>query len=122
MARSTSKGGISPKIRISSLMGLILVLGCKQFVVSQGETSGVGGAYDSRRREWQDRVGWGVWCANRKLSRPGSVSVWGAQMAVGFAGDVCEKGQVRWLRSRAYAIGQEVDGYTWVDEMNHLIN
>jgi hypothetical protein len=26
------------------------------------------------------------------------------------------------LRSRAHAIAQEVDGYTWVDEMKHLIN
>ena len=76
----------------------------------------VGGG--SGKIEWGGVFG----AQNRKLSRPGSVSVWGAQMAVGFAGDVCEKGQVRWLRSRAYAIGQEVDGYTWVDEMNHLIN
>ena len=76
----------------------------------------VGGG--SGKIEWGGAFG----AQNRKLSRPGSVSVWGAQMAVGFAGDVCEEGQVRWLRSRAYAIGQEVDGYTWVDEMNHLIN
>ena len=50
------------------------------------------------------------------------VSVWGAQKAMGFAREVRGKGQVRWLRSQAHAIAQEVDGYTWVDEMNHLIN
>jgi hypothetical protein len=43
-------------------------------------------------------------------------------MAMGFAREVRGKGQVRWLRSQARAIAQEVDGYTWVDEMNHLIN
>jgi len=47
---------------------------------------------------------------NRKPSRPGSVSVWGAQSVAGFVEEVHGEGQVRWLRSWAHAIVQEVDG------------
>jgi len=58
---------------------------------------------------------------NRKPSRPGSVSVWSVQVAMGFVKEVHGQGQVRSLRSRAHVIAEELDGDTWVDEINHLI-
>jgi len=39
-----------------------------------------------------------------------------------FVEEVHGEGQVRWLVSQAHAIVQELDGDTWIDEMNHLVN
>ena len=58
---------------------------------------------------------------NRKPSCPGSVSVWSVQVAIRFVKEVHGQGQVRSLRSRAHVIAEELDGDTWVDEINHLI-
>jgi hypothetical protein len=40
---------------------------------------------------------------------------------MGFVEEVHGQGQVRSLRSQVYVIAEELDGDTWVDEINHLI-
>jgi hypothetical protein len=39
---------------------------------------------------------------------------------MGFVEEVHGQGQVRSLRSRAHVIVEELNGDTWVDEINHL--